>query len=382
MGSRPAIEAKASVLGELERLLLDCKAFVHAYLQKGSMSRVAGAMLSSDKTKLADFRSRIDSLILRFGFIDRAEAAKQAGGAGKASDGMLRVFWKDMTITATLGTGATANVYSGKWKHTEVAIKTLHTNADLAEVRKELEAIKRLGNHPRIVSLMAICEDLPPGQGKIAIVMELAHKGDLQTYLESKPQGLLPLPLALPLQLRLALDIADGLLYCHERGLIHRDLKTKNVVVDANDRAKICDFGISRFLENERTAMTVGGLGTPQYAAIEVLEASLGSQIHPACDVYSLGVILWEMVTGQRPWKDHTPLQIGMALKQGKGLVIPAGSSCDQQLRQLIASCLHNDYRQRPKLEAVYAGLGEMLERKRDWDRACGGRYHIDLGGD
>ena len=101
---------------------------------------MAGAMLSSDKTKLEGFSSRIDSLILRFGFIDRAEAAKQAGGAGKASDGMLRAFWKDIKITATLGTGATANVYQGKWRHTEVAIKTLHTNADLAEVRKELES--------------------------------------------------------------------------------------------------------------------------------------------------------------------------------------------------------------------------------------------------
>ena len=88
--SRPAIDAKASVLGELERLLLECKAFVEAYLSKGSMSRMAGAMLSSDKTKLEGFLSRIDSLILRFGFIDRAEAAKQAGGAGKASDGIAR----------------------------------------------------------------------------------------------------------------------------------------------------------------------------------------------------------------------------------------------------------------------------------------------------
>jgi len=351
-GPRPAIEAKALILSEIETVLVNCKAFVEDYLRRGLASRLAGAIFNSkDKSKLEGFKSRIKELLDIFSFVNTADTAKLAAATGKF-DGIARAFWKDIKVAETLGRGATANVYGGSWKHNPVAIKTLNTFSNLADVKKELDAIHRLGTHPKIISLMAICEDLPSTEGRVAIIMELAHNGDLQGYLESRP------PLRWTLLLRLAYDIADGMLYCHERGLIHRDLKTKNVCVDSNDRAKICDFGMSRFLEADRSAMTAGGLGTPQYAAIEVLDASLATHIRPACDVYSFGVILWEMVTRERPWIGLNSFQIGMNLKMGKTLPLP--SHCDVAMQRLISSCLQNDQRQRPTFERVFNDLRDM----------------------
>jgi len=258
-GPRPAIDAKSLILRDLQTLLRDCKTFVEAYHSRGFFSRAAGTLVSSDKHKLKDFQDRIDSLLIRFGFIQTADTAKQSAVAGKLGDSIARASWADCKTYEELGDGATSKVFRGAWKHNEVAIKKINTKTEIAQVRKELDAIHRLGGHKRIVSLMAICQDVP--DWRLAIIMELARHGDLQTYLESR--SIYDVPLVL--QLRLLYDIADGMTYCHERNLIHMDLKTKNVVVDEAHRAKICDFGMSRFIEAGKSGMTAS-LGTPQYS--------------------------------------------------------------------------------------------------------------------
>ena len=340
---------------DLAEVLEECKVYVDGYQKTGFASKLIGVFLSRDKKKLEDLNGKIDRLIHHFGFVNAADnISRAAAGGGKVGDGLARALWRDIQKSSKiLGQGATATVYKGTWMKADVAIKTMHTGANMADIKKELAVIHSLGFHKNIISLMAICDDLPRADGQFAIVMELAGRGDLQTYLE-RATSQIPMSLLL----RIAFDIADGMRYCASRGLIHRDLKTKNVCIDENDRAKICDFGLSRFLDTERTAMTAANLGTQQYSAPEVLDPPLNAVVHPSCDVYSFGVIFWEMVTGKRPWEGKTLAQICLAFMRGE--MLPIDRSWDVAIQKLIFDCLQKDPRNRPGFETIHAALYAM----------------------
>jgi serine/threonine protein kinase len=208
-----------------------------------------------------------------------------------------------------VGKGGMAYVYKAYQPTVDryVAVKVLHSH--LAEDGQFLERFKReaksLGSlrHAHIVNVI----DFDVHDGWYYIVMDYIKGGTLQAMLDRRGQ--------LPVQeaLRLTSQLADALDYAHRHERIHRDVKPGNVMFadEAQQHAVITDFGLTRLLD--KTTITLSGTvaGTPAYMSPEAAQAE---RVDGRADIYSLGVILFEMVTGQRPYGGETPLSVIMKL--------------------------------------------------------------------
>jgi serine/threonine protein kinase len=188
-----------------------------------------------------------------------------------------------------LGRGAMSSVWLA---HDEelarrVAVKMLAPSADRARFEREARAAAAL-SHPNICSLY----DYGEADGRPYMVLEYLPNGSLEERLKEGP-------LADQEATRIAAEMAAGLAHAHERGLVHRDLKPANVLFDAEDRAKIADFGIARMGGSGTLTEAGTVLGTASYISPE--QAS-GQPAGPASDVYSFGVILFRMLTGRLPF--------------------------------------------------------------------------------
>ena len=175
-----------------------------------------------------------------------------------------------------------------------VAIKILHEHyaADpeyLERFRREARAVARL-SHPNIVTVIDRGDD----DGRQYIVFEYVEGENLKELVVRSGR------LAVPQALELVLAVADGLSFAHEHGLVHRDVKPQNVLLNNEGEVKVTDFGIARSLHVEHGVTQTGTvLGTGEYLAPE--QAS-GKQVSPATDVYSLGIVLWELLAGDVPF--------------------------------------------------------------------------------
>ena len=204
-------------------------------------------------------------------------------------------------LRATLGRGAMGTVYDG-WDPAiarRVAIKTvvLPANPDpetaeiIARFRREAQAAGRL-SHPNIVAV----HDYGETDTLAYIVMEYVDGPSLKSLLD-RHDGF-----ALPEIGRIMDDILAGLQFCHERGVIHRDIKPANIMLTADRRARIADFGIARIEDN---SITQAGevLGTPAYMAPEQF---IGQVVDARADLYAAGVLLYQLLTGERPFDGST----------------------------------------------------------------------------
>ncbi|CAM9664554.1 unnamed protein product, partial [Ectocarpus sp. 8 AP-2014] len=154
--------------------------------------------------------------------------------------------------------------------------------------------------------------------------------------------------------LRIVTDVVNGMLYLHELGVMHRDLKPDNILLDADDRAVIADFGLSRFSHptNDHTAET----GTYRWMAPEVIRHEPYSQ---AADVYSFGVVLWQIVARKQPFKGLTPLQAAFSVaRQGLRPQIPP--SAPPAVARLIRRCWHRSPDSRPSFSQIRSELPEI----------------------
>jgi serine/threonine-protein kinase len=205
-----------------------------------------------------------------------------------------------------VGEGGMAEVYLA---HDElldrpVAVKVLRQA--LAQDRvlrerfvREAQAAARL-DHPHIVGVY----DLGEWGGRPFLVMEWVDGPSLASLIRER--GPLPVPLAC----ELGAQIASALAYAHARGLIHRDVKPHNILLKADGtrwEAKLADFGLAKVLSATSLTLTQEVFGTPQYVAPEVVR---GERVAPAADLYSLGVVLFEMLTGQTPFAGENPAEV------------------------------------------------------------------------
>jgi eukaryotic-like serine/threonine-protein kinase len=209
-------------------------------------------------------------------------------------------------LESKLGSGGMSTVYLALDEVLDrpVAIKLLHREiseeADqLERFRREARAAARL-SHPNLVGVIDAGED----DGRPYIVFEYIEGRTLKRRLQE--EGDLPVDEAVAY----AIEIGRGLTAAHARKLVHRDVKPQNVLIDPDGRAKVTDFGIARSLETKGLTATGRVLGTTDYVSPE---QAMGEDVDERSDVYSLGVVLYEMLTGEVPFQAET--QVGVAMK-------------------------------------------------------------------
>jgi eukaryotic-like serine/threonine-protein kinase len=208
-------------------------------------------------------------------------------------------------IDQKIGSGGMSSVYQAfdptleRW----VAIKLMHRDISsdpdqLERFRREARAVAQL-NHPHVVTVIDAGED----DGAPFIVFEYVEGETLKDRI--KRQGRLPVSEAVAY----AIEIGRALECAHLHRLVHRDVKPQNVLIDPDGRAKVTDFGIARSLEAHGLTATGRVLGTTDYVSPE---QALGHEVTPQSDIYSLGVVLYEMLTGEPPFRAESQVAVAM----------------------------------------------------------------------
>jgi serine/threonine protein kinase len=238
-------------------------------------------------------------------------------GAGAAARSAAEILFADSelgdryTIREVLGTGGFGIVYRALDLELgeQIALKVLHrdrwSDGALKRFRREV-AVARQVTSPHVVQIY----DLGTAPGAFYLTMELVGGGTLAARLHDGP-------LPIPEVLRIVREILLGLAELHRLGIVHRDIKPGNVLLDGDGRAKVADFGLARRWEGDETRDTETGalVGTADYLAPEVV---LRRELDPRTDLYSLGVLLYELLTGQLPHARSSTLGSALALSTSR----------------------------------------------------------------
>jgi serine/threonine protein kinase len=249
-----------------------------------------------------------------------------------------------------LGSGGMSTVWRARDATLDrsVAIKRLHAHlaADRGAAARFQQEARAAGSlsHPGVVAVYDAGED---EEGPF-IIMEYVEGESLHDLLDREG------PLSPARATEVAIAVAEALHFGHERGVVHRDVKPSNVLLDPDGRVRVADFGIARTLDGT-AGLTADGMvmGTASYVAPEV---AMGKAATPASDTYSLGVLLYEMLTGQPPFEGKTPMSVLMAhqtqepVPPGRLAELPPG------LEEVVLRALAKDPAERYRSAAEMAG--------------------------
>ncbi|ETV94820.1 TKL protein kinase, variant [Aphanomyces invadans] len=271
----------------------------------------------------------------------------------------IRLNERDVHLHDIMGTGAFANVWAGSFRGDAVAVKALlstcvtphHVESFVAEIQ-----LMASFHSPYIVRVVGACWTAP---SDLKCVMEFMDGGDLKHYLDTHTAAAFPWVQ----KYRHMHSIAEGLAYLHARNVIHRDIKSRNVVVDSTHGTKLTDFGTSK--EDILATMTMG-VGTFRWMAPEVLQDA-GYTI--SADIYSFGMVLSELDTHHAPYVDHVnpanghPVADGaVILKVINGSIKPTFTpECPRWVFDLAMRCLDLDPTNRPTAMQISFEIGKFL---------------------
>ncbi|KAL6647639.1 hypothetical protein ACP70R_015076 [Stipagrostis hirtigluma subsp. patula] len=271
---------------------------------------------------------------------------------------------EDLEDLREMGSGAFGTVFHGKWKGTDVAIKRIKNScfmypspqADklVTEFWREAAIISQL-HHPNILAFYGVVNNGPGGT--LATVTEFMVNGSLKKVLIRRDKYL-----DWRKRVMLAMDAAIGMEYLHSKDIVHFDLKCDNLLVNVKDPSrpicKVADFGLSKM---KQATMVSGGMrGTLPWMAPELLTMS-GTKVSEKVDVYSFGIVMWEILTGEDPYDGmHYGGVIGGILSNT--LRPPVPTSCNPEWRKLMEQCWSTEPERRPSFTEVASHLRTILE--------------------
>ncbi|KAM4607999.1 mitogen-activated protein kinase kinase kinase 21 [Polymixia lowei] len=272
----------------------------------------------------------------------------------------VQIVFSELVLEEIIGVGGFGKVYRGTWKDQEVAVKAARQDPDeditatSDSVKQEAKLFSML-QHPNIIKLEGVCLEEP----NLCLVMEYARGGTLNRVLTGRriPPHIL---------VNWAVQIARGMHYLHEEAvvpIIHRDLKSSNILllekIENDDigrkTLKITDFGLAR--EWHKTTK-MSAAGTYSWMAPEVIKSSLFSK---GSDVWGYGVLLWELLTGEVPYRGIDGLAVAYGVAVNK-LTLPIPSTCPEPFAKLMEECWDQDPHLRPSFSCILEQLSAIEE--------------------
>mmetsp|Transcript_57549 Transcript_57549/g.134816 ORF Transcript_57549/g.134816 Transcript_57549/m.134816 type:complete len:605 (-) Transcript_57549:97-1911(-) len=258
-------------------------------------------------------------------------------------DGPLTIGWNELiqpehlVLGPQLGAGGSAQVFRGCWQGQEVAVKRISGLAHLEAMKKEVDALRRL-RHPRLVRFIGACVQPP----LLLVVTEYMAGGSLHDHLFGPRKTV---PLSSLQRWTISVQTAEGLSYLHSQRVVHRDLKSMNILLDSAQNAKICDFGLAHqmCMESTHIARKLDGEGgSPRYMAPECYDAKMG-KLTEKVDIWAAGCILIELFAGILPYADcqNMPQLTARILVEKRPPDVPVGTP--PQVVALIGRCVMFD---------------------------------------
>jgi serine/threonine protein kinase len=255
----------------------------------------------------------------------------------------------EIVLGKQVGMGSYGVVHRGQWKGVEVAVKRfVKQKLDerrMLEFRAEVAFLSEL-HHPNVVLFIGACIKSP----NLCIVTEFAKQGSLKDLV-----GCASVKLPWMRKLELLRSAAMGISYLHSLDpvIVHRDVKPSNLLVDESWNVKVADFGFARIKE-ENATMT--RCGTPCWTAPEVIR---GEKYDERADVYSFGIVMWEVLTRKQPFGGRNFMGVSLDVLEGKRPQVPG--DCPVEFKKLMKKCWHASAVKRPSMENVLARLENLL---------------------
>lgn len=242
--------------------------------------------------------------------------------------------FKDISLGQQIGLGSFGVCFAGMWKGVNVCVKRI-VNQNMTEdaklrFREEASLLAKFDEHENIVTFVGACYQKP----NICLVTVLETPGDLGKILNSDAR------LDMQTKKKIIFGVCNGLAFLHSKNILHRDIKSSNVLVDENWNARISDFGFARLKES---CATQTSCGSPCYTAPEVLR---GEKYDEKADIFSLGVLIWEVVTRKIPYDGESPIRVAEKVRGGQRLGIPF--DCPKRVKRIIQKCWNEDPSERP----------------------------------
>jgi tRNA A-37 threonylcarbamoyl transferase component Bud32 len=268
-----------------------------------------------------------------------------------------RVYLKQESV---LGTGEFGDVFKGVWETPygpqDVAMKMLKSGSNEKDKINFLKEAALMGQfrHPHVIRLLGTVTVVDP----CMIVLEFLAGKDLESYLhDHRPEpGVLP-ESSLPFQLlKFCCEIADGMKYLSNKGFIHRDLATRNVLLDKNLQCKIADFGLSKTLQSDSEYYIAKGGRVPvRWTAPEALHYK---KYTISSDVWSFGMTMYEIWSlGEKPFSQMDALNVVKKLQREVSYVQPPPPGCPRDMYRLMVYCWDRNHHSRPTFGAIFGVL-------------------------